>query len=296
MATDGAARTATARPTARLQRSEWPLVATVLGVAAVAWVAMTAQHELGASAAHAASATHVSHGLVGVAVTRVSGWALMVVAMMLPPAIPLLRVVQRLGADRRERRLLAGAAAAAFTAVWVAAGAAYVLADVLVAALAGDDLVDLTPVLAGGAAVLAGAYQFTSYKKACLTACRSPVVIAMTVWGRRDTPLGHVADAAVIGARFGAVCVGCCWALMALTLVVGIPAMPLMVAMALVMALERVAPRVRPFVPAVGVAAIALGLAVIAGLLPAAWPVAGTVAHYERPTEPAKAPPLDHHH
>lgn len=260
------------RPSALLatSRREWPLVVVVLGVTGLAWAALLAHH------AHVASAAHSGHGSLGTAATRVAGWALMVLAMMLPPAIPLLRVTARLGASRRDRARLATVAAAAFTAVWVAAGAAYLVVDVVALALARHHVEHLAPLLAGGAAMLAGAYQFTPFKTACLTACRSPLAIVMTQWGRR----GPLADVAAVGVRFGAVCVGCCWALMALTLVVGLPAMPLMVVMSLVMALERVAPRVRPLVPAVGVAAIALGVAILLGALPATWPVTATVGHH----------------
>lgn len=208
---------------------------------------------------------HRAHG--GSAGAWLAGWGVMVIAMMLPPALPLLRVVRRLVAGTSRAAWHVAATAVAFAGVWLAAGALLLLAGAVTGrGLAGLDLVAEHPQLPSGlAAVGAGLYQFTPVKAACLTACRSPVGLAMTTWTGLAPP---AVLAARIGFRFGVVCVGCCWALMLLTLVIGVAALPVMLVAAVLMALERVAPQVRDLVPVIAGLAMLAGLAILAGLLP----------------------------
>lgn len=195
------------------------------------------------------------------------GWVVMVVAMMLPPALPLLRVVRRLARRRARPGLLVAACAGAFVAVWAAAGVGLLGAAALLDALTAQWvwLRAHPQVPSGAGAILAGTYQFTPLKTACLTACRSPAGIAMTTWSGRHRA---ATQAALVGARFGAVCVGCCWALMVLTLAVGVAALPVMVAGAVLMAAERLAPATRPLVPVIAGFALVAGALILVGALP----------------------------
>jgi len=190
----------------------------------------------------------------------------MVVAMMLPPALPLLRVVRRLVATRRSPAVLVAATATAFIGVWTAAGAVLLVIGTLPGMLSvGWDWLQAHPrASTGTAAIIAGGYQFTSWKNACLTACRSPLGLAMTTWTGTRRPL---VEASLIGARFGMVCVGCCWALMLLTMSVGAFALPVMVFGAVLMSLERLVPQVRPLVPIIATAAICFGVLNLAVVL-----------------------------
>lgn len=199
-----------------------------------------------------------------------TGWIVMVVAMMLPPALPLLRVVRRLARRQPQPGLLVAYAGLAFVGVWAAAGVLLIAIDTLVVALDPPVLRDHPQLTSGFAAIAAGLYQFTPLKRACLTACRSPFGIAATRWTGLRPP---TVQAAGIGLRFGLVCVGCCWALMLLTLAVGIAALPLMVAASVLMALERLAPSSRSLVPLLGAGAVVLGLLILLGLLPSGLPV-----------------------
>ncbi len=199
------------------------------------------------------------------------GWVVMVVAMMLPPALPLLLTVRRLVARYDIRTGLLIVCGLAFVAVWAAAGAVLMLGGGLLGLLneRWDWLAARPQLVSGLAAIGAGVYQFTPLKKACLTACRSPLGLAMTTWtGTR----GPVREVALIGARFGLVCVGCCWALMLLTLTIGTAAMPVMVLAAVLMTTERMAPAVRPLIPAIAATAIAAGVLLLFGVLPPGLP------------------------
>jgi predicted metal-binding membrane protein len=208
-----------------------------------------------------------SHGSGAAGPSPVTGWALMVVAMMLPPALPLLETIRRLVARRRSPAALVAAGAAAFLTVWLLAGLGFLLGDLLLG-LAAQHLAALRAhpeIPAGLAAVAAGLYQFTPAKRACLTACRSPRGIALAVWtGARPAAV----EVAAIGWRFGLVCVGCCWSLMLLTFTVGAGAMPVMVAVSAVMLAERLLPRTRPLVPAVALGCVALGVLILVGAIP----------------------------
>ena len=203
-----------------------------------------------------------AHGSIGVGWSPITGWALMITAMMLPPALPLLQTVHRLVARRRARTGLVAAGAAAFLAVWLLAGLVFLLGDLLLEPAARHLPAAISP---GLAAVAAGLYQFTPAKRACLTACRSPRGIALAAWrGVRPAAV----EVSAIGWRFGLACVGCCWALMLLTFTVGVGAMPVMVAVSAVMLAERLLPRTRRLVPAVALGCIALGLLILVGVVP----------------------------
>lgn len=197
-----------------------------------------------------------------------AGWLVMVVAMMLPPALPLLHVVRRLVASHPRPTLLVAVCAVAFIAAWAAVGVVLMLGAALLAGAAEQWawLQAHPEVPSGLAAVVAGGYQLTPWKNACLTACRSPLGLAMTTWS--GTRPGSF-EAGLLGLRYGAVCVGCCWALMLLTLTVGTAALPVMVVAGVLMAAERMLAHVRPLIPMIAAAAVTTGLLLLAGVVPA---------------------------
>lgn len=255
--------------------SERALVITTISVAAGAWLVLVALH--GSSLPAPTGWTH-GHG-AGPALGTPSpstashgtdhwwlGWVLMVAAMMLPPALPLLRVVRRLVAELATPQRLVAATATSFVACWVLVGVAYYGAQLAAGQLVANQVIS-GRVTAGTAVLAAGAFQFTRLKQACLTACRSPVSIVTTTWtGRRPAAV----EAALVGARYALVCIACCWALMLLTLVVGLTALPTMVVVATMMALERLSPEIRSLVPLFGYGVIVLGIVVLLGWVPAA--------------------------
>lgn len=242
------------------------LVLTVLGVAVASWVLVVVLHGADTRTPTPGGA-HAGHGRGPDVVMWLLGWTAMLLAMMGPPALPLLRTMRRVGRRAgRPGRVLA-ATAGAFAGAWLLAGVALLaVGEVL------RPLVSATPWLAarpgvvvGAAWVGAGLYQLSPLRRACLTACRSPAALVLTTWTGTRSP---VAEAGETGLRYAAVCVGCCWALMGLALVVGTAALPVMVIAALVMALERLAPSVRTLVPVVALAMVAAGIALACGVLP----------------------------
>lgn len=147
-------------------------------------------------------------------------WAVMMIGMMLPSAAPTiliygLAVRRRQGSDATR---LIYALAAGYVATWALFG---VLATALQRVL--GELVLLSPMMeptspAIGAALLvvAGVYQLTPLKQACLAACQSPLGFLLSRW--RDGSRG----AFRMGLDHGLYCLGCCWALMLLLFVGGV--------------------------------------------------------------------------
>ena len=195
-------------------------------------------------------------------------WAVMMVAMMLPSATPLLVLFARSQRPRvgpAEGSVRTGLLAAGYLVVWLGwSGLAAALQWVLHASLLLSPRAALTSALAGGALlVLTGVYQISPWKYACLTRCQSPLGFMLTHWrgGRRG--------ALRMGSAHGAYCVGCCWALMVLLFVGGVMNLNWIAALSVLVLLEKVVPG-RWVSYASGGALVAWGLYVLhAGLLPA---------------------------
>jgi predicted metal-binding membrane protein len=147
-------------------------------------------------------------------------WLVMMIAMMLPSAAPMLLLF----AATQRARVTSGrsgilvAFAAGYLLVWgsfsVAAAALQALLQERM--LLSSDLAMTSAWLGAAVLTLAGVYQLTTLKDACLLRCRSPLGFLLSGW--RD----GVRGALVMGMRHGAFCLGCCWALMALLFVGGV--------------------------------------------------------------------------
>ncbi len=182
-------------------------------------------------------------------------WTVMMAAMMLPSATPMI-LLHRLGANGRVRTQLWSAAfVAGYLVVWASVGIV-----VWGAAIAASAIVMPEERALGVAAILliAGIYQFTPLKSTCLRACRTPADFLLTHWHRGLS--GQVR----LGVEHGLYCLGCCWALMALF--VGAGAMSLMwaVGIALVVLVEKVRPEGIAFGRIAGALLIAAAVIVFA--------------------------------
>ena len=164
-------------------------------------------------------------------------WLAMSAAMMLPTVVPATYLAAAMG--RSATLFVFG-----YSAVWAAAG--------LLAFGAARVLDGAARWLAVGAVLLAAVYQLTPLKDACLRRCRSPLG---TLMRRRSLNAG---------VEHGALCLGCCWALMLALIALGIGSMLWMAALAAVVLVEKVAPlgERAPALIAAGLAGAALWMAV----------------------------------
>ncbi len=157
-------------------------------------------------------------------------WVLMSAAMMAPTVLPALATYDDLGhsgAQTSMWRLLAG-----YLAVWIgysllAAGAQLALFRAGLLDPLGQSA---SALLSAALLAVAGLYQFSALKEACLSKCRMPLTFFMQHWD--EGPWRN-------GLRLGLVCLGCCWALMALAFVGGVMNLAFMGLATVLMVLEK---------------------------------------------------------
>ena len=191
-------------------------------------------------------------------------WFVMMVAMMLPSASPMILVYA--GVARRSGGSPSSFAptlvfAAIYAGVWaafslIAAVAQWTLAEQ--GLIAADTLALHQNRLAGGLLIAAGIYQATPLKRACLGRCRSPLSFLMSGW--RPGWRGAVR----LGLSHGLSCLGCCWMLMALLFVGGVMNLALVAVLAIIVLIEKVAPIGKATSLAIGVLASGVGLWLLA--------------------------------
>jgi predicted metal-binding membrane protein len=189
-------------------------------------------------------------------------WIAMMVAMMLPSSLPMLLLYRRAAAFASPDMLAmkTWALGVGYFAVWLGFGlAAYVLGTVVSDLTMRSERASLAvPVLSGAAIVAAGVYQLTSWKTACLRHCRDPLHIVARHLN------GGVSGALALGVHHGALCTACCWALMVIQLSVGIMSLTAMVAVATVIALEKLLPHGEIIARIIGGGAIVAGVWMVA--------------------------------
>jgi predicted metal-binding membrane protein len=197
-------------------------------------------------------------------------WGAMVFAMMLPTAAPMILTYAEIAdtaASKGERVVSPLAIAAGYLMVWFGAALALGLAQWgLTAATLLDPAMNAASGLFSGAVfLLAGAYQFTELKHACVTACQRPFPFFLAHWA--TTPAGVVR----LGVRQGLLCLGCCWALMAVMFAVGVMNLVWMAGLGIVMLVEKVAETTR-FSRAVGAVLVAVGAVIVGAEVWSHWP------------------------
>ena len=144
-------------------------------------------------------------------------WMLMSMAMMLPTIAPALATYDRLRLTGAGSRIGFVELAVGFLSVWAlfSLAVAVLQAKLLPFIIPAGDDAAVDPRAAAALVAAAGIYQFLPVRDACLAKCRTPFMFFMANW--RDSAFNELA----LGLRMGAVCLGCCWLLMAISLVAG---------------------------------------------------------------------------
>lgn len=182
-------------------------------------------------------------------------WTLMMAAMMLPSVAPTASLYAKTFRDNRTPRtagLVVG-----YLAVWAAAG----LPAFGLAWLAGR-LSGMNPgaahVLAVAVFAVCGVYQLSSLKDRCLAHCRSPLGLLLH-YGSYQGKSRYLR----VGLHHGAYCLGCCWALMAILIAVGVMNVAAMVGLAALVLIEKVWRWGPAAGRLAGIAALALAVATV---------------------------------
>jgi len=185
-------------------------------------------------------------------------WTVMMVAMMTPSAAPVVLIFAGMQRKQTGRRLPLGLLVfgAGYLLVWsgfsaVAAAAQWALHQ---AAMLSPVMTAASPWVGGGILIVAGIYQLTPSKRACLTHCQSPLGFLMSHW-RNGT-----AGALRMGVAHGAYCLGCCWALMCVLFVVGVMNLVWVAALSVFVLVEKVSPAGQTIARLAGAAMVAAGV------------------------------------
>jgi predicted metal-binding membrane protein len=168
-------------------------------------------------------------------------WAIMMIAMMLPSALPMIltfaavtRNRQRLGRPYVPMSIFV----LGYVAIWCVFSVLAAISQWWLhrQALLSSSMISTSAWLGGTLLLGAGIFQFTPLKQTCLTHCRGPLEFIMTRW--REGSGG----AFQMGLEHGAFCTGCCWALMALLFVAGVMNILWIAALTLLVCLEKMLP------------------------------------------------------
>jgi predicted metal-binding membrane protein len=225
------------------------IIATLLGVAAAAWL-VTAQQA--ASMAAMGGIAMVGGGLF------LGTWVVMTVAMMFPAVAPIVLTHAGVVRSRGEATMGTVVLVVGYLVVWTAAGLVLLGVIQLLGSSIAAPVESWLPRLGGAIVVLAGIYQLTPLNNACLRACRSPLGFILS----HDFGVGTSA-AARTGLLHGLECVGSCGALMAVLAVLGLMNLALMAVVAVVFLLEKTWRHGIMLSHVAGAASVILGLTVI---------------------------------
>ncbi|MDZ7687734.1 MAG: DUF2182 domain-containing protein [Halobacteriales archaeon] len=205
----------------------------------------------------APEAMALSNGVTGVVLYLVM-WGVMMVAMMYPSSVPLFRMYSNTleGTTKAEKAGRVTVFMGTYALVWTLTGIVPLIVNTVVpiAAVANQHSV----LLFGGTLMLLSAFQLSPYKHRCLKYCRTPLGFLM------EYHKPGVRGAAETSFRFSVFCVGCCWALFAVMVVVGSMNILWMALITVVLSLERMVPRGDRLAYVTGLLAGAGGIVVIA--------------------------------
>ena len=187
----------------------------------------------------------------------VAAWTVMMTAMMLPSASPMIALhaaTQRNVRSPLARTMAVSAFTLVYVGLWAATGIPIYFASLALGAMTpGARAYAIASVF-----IVAGLFQLSPLKRVCLAKCRTPVGFLLGHW--RPGWRGGL----TMGAAHAAYCLGCCWALMVLLVAAGAMGLTWVLLIAAMVAAEKLLPGGERIAWAIGVALVLLGLAVAA--------------------------------
>ena len=210
----------------------------IMGILGLAWVGLV----LGISS-HSPMLPALSEGVehsslsLSFFLLTMGGWVVMIVAMMVPSSLPLVWMFHRMVSHRRSSRTLLFLLLAGYVTVWTVVGMILLSGQwTLQSLLSVNEWTTPNRAASGGGLLIAsGLYQFSSLKYRCLEQCRSPLAFILRHWQAKRPRW----EAWRLGMRHGWFCVGCCWSLMAVLVVLGLTSMWWMLIGGTLMAMEK---------------------------------------------------------
>ena len=150
-----------------------------------------------------------------------SMWSIMMVAMMLPSAMPMILLFSTISKKRKTEHKSYSSTLifiSGYIIVWVMFSLIASLIQMVLHYnfLISDSLNLVNPYASGLVLISAGIYQFTKLKNICLAKCQSPLNFLLSGWKKGKS------GAFMMGLKHGLFCLGCCWILMLLLFVAGV--------------------------------------------------------------------------
>ena len=187
----------------------------------------------------------------------VAAWTVMMAAMMLPSASPMITLyaaTQRTARSPLARALAVSAFTLVYVGLWAGTGIPIYVASLALGAMTpGARAYAIAAVF-----IVAGLFQLSPLKRVCLANCRTPVGFLLGHW--RPGWRGGL----TMGAAHAAYCLGCCWALMVLLVAAGAMGLTWVLLISAMVAAEKLLPGGERIAWAIGIALVLLGLAVAA--------------------------------
>ncbi|MGH6866551.1 MAG: DUF2182 domain-containing protein [Methyloceanibacter sp.] len=207
--------------------------------------------------------SHADWSLAG-AGAFVALWTVMMAAMMLPAAAPMIVMFASVQTRRTGSEVVSTwIFVSGYLLVWLVAG---LLVHIIVQiardippVLSSAPQADWGSIALGFTVIAAGLYQFTPLKRVCLRHCRSPLAFVVQHW--RDGKFGSV----LMGLQHGTYCLGCCWVLFAVLVVAGTMSVAWMLLLTLFVFAEKVFPHGQRISAAIGIALVVLGILISSG-------------------------------
>lgn len=193
-------------------------------------------------------------------------WFAMVLAMMLPASSPLMLAYMDIVEAARHKQIATASPwmlLAGFLAVWLmfCLGAALVQWQFTSRALMGEGLVLTHPLTMAVILTVAGGYQLSPLKQACLVKCHMPMPFLMARWSENTFGVFKM------GLEHGLACLGCCWALMLVMFAAGLMNLVWMAILTLLMLLEKTMPNPKLLTRVSGGALLAWSAVVLSKLI-----------------------------
>lgn len=194
-------------------------------------------------------------------------WSVMMVAMMVPSAAPMVLIFSTVNRRRQQQELpyvATGVFLLGYLLIWTVFSAIATVGNWALhthALLSGMMGGSTTAMLGGSLLLAAGIFQWTPLKYACLSHCRSPLGFIMTEW--REGQIGALR----MGLKHGTYCLLCCWLLMALLFVMGIMNLVWIAALAGFVLLEKASPKGTWISRVSGLGLVAWGVFLLTGVI-----------------------------
>ncbi len=190
-------------------------------------------------------------------------WNMMMVAMMLPVGVPMILSYTDILSNNESGRVVFLSVCifiSGYLIIWGIYSLMAISAQWLMLknGLITEMMVGTNQMINGSILIIAGLYQWSKLKDACLSHCRTPLQFFLSSWKP------SMQGALIMGIKHGAFCVGCCWALMVLMFFFGLMNLIWIAILSIIMLTEKIIPQGELFSRLIGVLLIIWGFSIIA--------------------------------